>query len=136
MSGFQVKERPDGILIYFFEDSEQNTIDEWVKTSLATQSEYEKNNQHLRVIYQMEGVELPTPYAVHQTIRFIGLRSSKLCFSTVIVNPNLHFHMASQYISQRIPYSNHIRRVEHIEEGIAWLDERHRKYQQGMSLED
>lgn len=135
MSGFQVKERPDGILIYYFEDSEKNTIDEWFNTSVAIQREYDKNHRHLRVIYQKEAIELPTPYGVSQTIRLIGLRPPTLCFSTAIVSSNLHFQMASQYISQRIPYSNHVFRVEDVQEGIAWLNERHRKHQQGLPLD-
>lgn len=80
MSGFQVKERPDSILIYYFEDSEKNTIDEWFNTSMAIQRDYDKNRRHLRVIYQKEAVELPTPYGVSQTIRLIGLRPPLCAF--------------------------------------------------------
>lgn len=135
MSGFQINERPNGILVYSFEDSEQNTIDDWVEQSLIIQCEYETSHRHLRLVYQCDEVKLPTPYAVRQTIRLINSRPLSLHFSSAIVVSNLNFDMVSQHIIKRVPYSNHIHPVKDFEEAIAWLDERHRKFQPGLPLE-
>ena len=136
MRGFHFAERPDGILVYSFKDSEKNTIDDWVKKSLKIQEEYDTNHRHLRVIHQLPTGSLSTtsPYAVRQTISLVGSRSSTLSFSSAIIIPNLYFDMAVQYINKRIPYSEHIHPFKDFEEAVTWLNERHRRFQQGLPL--
>lgn len=134
MSGFQINERPDGIFVLEFVDLSRDTIDEWALQILKLHKEYAENQEHLRLLYLHKYAISSSPYAVSQTIAVLSARSPTLRYSSAVVVPSIELQMVAQHIHKRIPHSNNTRIFEDVEEAIAWLNERHRKYQQGITL--
>lgn len=136
MSGLQINERPDGILVFEFKELSRDAIDEWVHQILKTQKEYDENKEHLRLLYFHEIAMSSSPYAVNQTIHVLSARPSTLVYSTAVVVPSLELQMVAQHINNRIPNAKNTRIFRECEEAIDWLNERHRMFQEGLPLED
>lgn len=135
MSGFCVEEQPDGILVYRFEDFCRDTTNDWVEQVRALKVHYDKKGWHLRELYLVPATTLPTPYATRVAIGLAAARPKTLALSTAVVLTNSNISFAMHHILSRVPSAKYVHPVNTAEEGVAWLNERHSKYRQGIALE-
>lgn len=135
MSGFCVEEQPDGILIYRFEDFRRETTDQWIKQVKSLKDHYGKLGWHLRELYLINAATFPTPYATRTAISLAAARPQTLALSTAVVITNTNIAFTIRHILRRVPNAKYVQSVNTMEEGEAWLNERHRLYLQGVALE-
>jgi len=132
MNGFSITKRPDGILVYHFENLSAEAHDEWAEKIKAIKIQYSENGWHLRQIYEFRADLLPDPYGTQKSIAVGSFQPENLVNSTVVVVPNLHFRFAMNHTMPRMSDSSFIHLVDAFDEGIAWLNERHELFKKGQ----
>lgn len=135
MSGLLVEKRPDDVIVMFVNDAARQTVNDWAEQIQSLYQTYCADNHHLRLLYMFDSYVMPTPYLIKRAIGVLNARPPELVISAAMTVQNQNIAMGITHIMKRIHYAKHIHLVKSAEEGLFWLDERHRKYQQGSTLE-
>ncbi|MAU12706.1 MAG: hypothetical protein CL607_22985 [Anaerolineaceae bacterium] len=115
---------------------ERETVSEWAETVMALQRTYHETDQHLRVFYTFDADLLPTPYLVMRSISVLSSADPDLKLSIAAVIPTRILMNSSQHVVTHVYNGRSIHLVESVDEANAWLNERHRKFQQRLPLDE
>lgn len=132
MSGFSIKKRADGIIVYHFEDMSEESHDDWADKIKAIKIEYSQNGWHLRQIYSFRSDLIPQPYGTRKSILVASSQPENLANSTVVVIPNMNFRFVMRYTMSRMPDSSFIHLTDTFDEGVNWLNERDELFKKGQ----
>ena len=135
MSGLHIETRPDDVIVIHVHDLSRQTVNEWAEQIQALYHAYHVDARHLRLLYIFDPDIMPTPYLIKRAIGVLNARPTDLVISASMTVKNQNITMGITHIMKRIHHAKHIHLVKSAEEGLFWLDERHRKHQQGITLE-
>ena len=130
MSSLLIKKRPDDIIVIFVQDQSRQTVNDWAEKIQVLYHAYHRDGSHLRLLYEFDSTVMPTPYLIKRAIGVLNARPSDLAISAALIVKNYNIQMGIKHIMKRIYHSKHIHLVKSVEEGIAWLDERHERFEQ------
>lgn len=135
MTGLFIEKRSDDIIVMAVHDLSRQTVNDWAEQIQTLYQTYRADGRHLRLLYIFDADVMPTPYLIKRAIGVLNARPTDLAISAAMMVKNQNIEMGLTHIMKRVYKHKHIHLVKDVDDGIAWLNDRHQKYEQGIFFE-